>query len=323
MIGFLFRRLIQALIVIFFVALIVFLLAQLVPGGEARAVLQTRATPALIAKFNRQNGLDLPIWDQLFHYFKGLIWPIWHPKFDLGYSYKYNQQVNSLIAERLPRTLLLVGFSTLLSLIIAVPLGIVQVVKRNTFVDYTLTSLSFIFYAMPAFLLGTLLIVYFALDNKIFPVSAPGDGSAWQIVTDPRAFVLPMITLCALTVASFSRYMRSSMMDELAEEYVRTAKAKGASNRRVLYGHALRNALIPILTLIGLSLPAIVSGALITENVFNYPGMGLLTVQAAENVDIPLVLGTTLVITVATVIGSLVADILYAIADPRIRFGGE
>jgi len=323
MIGFLFRRLLQAIIVIFFVSLVVFLLARLVPGGEARAVLQTRATQALIAKFNRQNGLDLPIWDQLFRYFKGLIWPIWHPKFDLGYSYKYNQQVNSLIAERLPRTLLLVGFSTIISLIIAIPLGIIQVVRRNTFVDYTLTGLSFIFYAMPAFLLGTLLIVYFALDNKIFPVSAPGTGSAWQIVTDPRAFVLPVITLCALTIASFSRYMRSSMMDALAEDYVRTARAKGASNRRVLYGHALRNALIPILTLIGLSLPTIVSGALITENVFNYPGMGLLTVQAAENVDIPLVLGTTLVITIATVVGSLLADVLYAIADPRIRFGGE
>jgi len=135
--------------------------------------------------------------------------------------------------------------------------------------------------------------------------------------------VLPLVTLCAITVASFSRYMRSSMMDALAEDYVRTARAKGASHRRVLYGHALRNALIPMITLLGLSLPAIVSGALITENVFNYPGMGLLTVQSAFNSDVPVVLGTTLVITVATVIGSLLADILYAAADPRIRLGGS
>jgi peptide/nickel transport system permease protein len=318
MIGFLLRRLLQAIIVILGVSLIVFFLARLVPGGEARAVLQTRATPKLIAQFNRQNGLSLPIYDQLYRYIKGLIWPIWDP--NLGYSYKFNEGVRSIIGQRLPRTLLLVGFSTIISLIIAVPLGILQVVRRNTVVDYALTGLSFVFYAMPAFLLGTLLIVYFALDNHLFPVDAP-TGSAWLIVTDPRSFVLPLITLCALTVASFSRYMRSSMMDALAEDYVRTARAKGASSRRVLYGHALRNALIPILTLIGLSLPAIVSGALITENVFNYPGMGLLTVQAAENVDIPLVLGTTLVITVATVLGSLLADILYAIADPRIRFG--
>jgi peptide/nickel transport system permease protein len=317
-IGFLIRRVVQAIIVILGVSLIVFFLARLVPGGEARAVLQTKATPRLIAQFNRQNGLDLPLWEQLYRYIKGLIWPIWRP--NLGYSYKYNQGVRSIIAQRLPRTLMLVGISTLISLIIAIPLGIVQVVRRNSFTDYSLTGLSFIFYAMPAFLLGTLLIIFFGLDHHIFPVEPP-TGSAWQIITDPRAFVLPMITLCALTIASFSRYMRSSMMDALAEDYVRTAKAKGASSRRVLYGHALRNALIPILTLIGLSLPAIVSGALITENVFNYPGMGLLTVQAAENVDIPLVLGTTLVITVATVIGSLLADVLYAVADPRIRFG--
>ena len=135
--------------------------------------------------------------------------------------------------------------------------------------------------------------------------------------------MLPVFSLAALTIAAFSRYMRSSVLDTLTEDYVRTAKAKGASPRRVLYGHALRNALIPILTLIGLTLPAIVGGAMITEDVFNYPGMGLLTVQSAVNDDIPLVLGTTLVATVATVIGSLIADLLYAAADPRIRLGGD
>jgi peptide/nickel transport system permease protein len=143
------------------------------------------------------------------------------------------------------------------------------------------------------------------------------------VFTEPRAFVMPVITLAAITIASFSRYMRSSMMDALTQDYVRTARAKGASNNRVLYGHALRNALIPILTLIGLSLPAIASGALITETVFNYPGMGLLTVTAAGNDDVPTVLGATLVITIFTVAGSLLADVLYAIADPRIRLGSS
>ena len=211
----------------------------------------------------------------------------------------------------------------LISLVVAIPLGILQVVRRNKPIDYVLTGSSFFFYAMPDFLLGTLLIIWFAFDLHWFPVSPPSDASAWAVFTDPRAFVLPVVTLAATTVASFSRYMRSSMMDALAEDYIRTARAKGAGNRRVLYGHALRNALIPLLTLLGLSLPAIVSGALIVENVFNYPGMGLLTVQSAFNDDIPVVLGTTLVITVATVIGSLMADILYAVADPRIRLGGE
>ena len=319
MYGFLLRRLVQAIIVIAGVVLIIFLLSRLIPGGECKAVYGPKATMANCARFNRLNGFDNPVLVQFGDYLKGLVWPIWHP--NLGYSYKFNQGVFQVIAERLPKTLVLVGTATVLSLVIAIPLGIIQVVRRNHPTDYALTSLSFILYAMPAFLLGTLLIIWFAFDLKWFPVSPPSDASPWAVFTDPRAFVLPVITLSAITIASFSRYMRSSMMDTLAEDYVRTARAKGASQRRVLYGHALRNALIPILTLVGLSIPVIVSGAVITETVFNYPGMGLLTVYAAQNSDIPLVLGTTLVATVATVIGSLLADVLYAMADPRIRFG--
>jgi peptide/nickel transport system permease protein len=315
---FLIRRIGQAIIVILGVILITFILARLIPGGEARAVLGTKATDSGIARFNRLNGLDLPIWDQFWQYLEGIF-----AHLNLGYSYKYNQGVRQVIGERLPKTLTLVGFSVLIALVIAIPLGILQVVRRNKPIDYALTGTSFFLYAMPDFLIGTLLIIWFSFDLHWFPVSPPDDASAWAIVTDPRAFVLPIITLAATTIASFSRYMRSSMMDALAEDFVRTARAKGASNRRVLYGHALRNALIPLITLLGLSLPAIVSGALITETVFNYPGMGLLTVQSAFNDDIPTVLGTTLVITVATVIGSLLADILYAVADPRIRLGSD
>jgi peptide/nickel transport system permease protein len=319
MYGFLLRRFIQSIIVILGVVLLVFLLAQLIPGGECKAVLGPKATVAGCLRFNRLNGFNQPVLEQFWSYLRGLIWPIWHP--NLGYSYKFNQGVTQVIAQRLPKTLILVGTATVISLLIAIPLGILQVVRRNHASDYTLTGLSFLFYAMPPFLLGTILIIWFSFDLNWLPVSPPSDASAWAVFTDPRAFILPMVTLCAITIASFSRYMRSSMMDALAEDYIRTAKAKGASQRRVLYGHALRNALIPILTLVGLSLPAIVSGAVITETVFNYPGMGLLTVYAAGNNDIPLVLGSTLVATVATVIGSLLADILYAVADPRIRFG--
>ncbi len=318
MTGFLLRRFGQAIIVILGVILITFILAKLIPGGEAKAVLGSKATAPNIARFNRLNGLDAPVVVQFWRYVEGIF-----AHLNLGYSYKYNEEVRQVIGQRLPKTLTLVGASVLISLVVAIPLGILQVVRRNKPIDYVLTGSSFFFYAMPDFLLGTLLIVWFAFDLHWFPVSPPSDASAWAVFTDPRAFVLPVVTLAATTVASFSRYMRSSMMDALAEDYIRTARAKGASSGRVLYGHALRNALIPLITLLGLSLPAIVSGALIVENVFNYPGMGLLTVQSAFNDDIPVVLGTTLVITVATVIGSLVADILYAVADPRIRLGGE
>jgi peptide/nickel transport system permease protein len=264
------------------------------------------------------NGLDLPIYDQFWRYIWGLV-----SNLNLGYSFKNNEGVKELISQRLPKTLTLVGVSTVVALIVAIPLGILQVVRRYSVVDYSLTTASFLFYAMPPFFLGFLLILYFSFDAHLFPVSPPIGSTGTTIFTDPRAFVLPVITLSAITIASFSRYMRSSMMDALTQDYVRTARAKGASNNRVLYGHALRNALIPILTLIGLSLPAIASGALITETVFNYSGMGLLTVTAAINDDVPTVLGATLVITIFTVAGSLLADVLYAIADPRIRLGGS
>jgi peptide/nickel transport system permease protein len=318
MIGFLIRRIIQAIIVILGVIFIVFLLGKLIPGGEAAAALGPRRSPAEVAHFNLINGLDLPIYDQFWRYIWGLV-----SHLNLGYSFKNNEPVKSLISQRLPKTLSLVGVSTVVALIIAIPLGILQVVKRYSVIDYTLTTASFLFYAMPPFFLGFLLILYFSFDAHLFPVSPPIASTGTTIFTDPRAFVLPVITLSAITIASFSRYMRSSMMDALTQDYVRTARAKGASNNRVLYGHALRNALLPILTLIGLSLPAIASGALITETVFNYPGMGLLTVTAAGNDDVPTVLGTVLVITVFTVAGSLLADILYAIADPRIRLGSS
>ena len=316
MIGYLVRRVVQAVIVVLGVVIIVFLLSRLIPGGEAHAVLGPKATPSLVREFNRANGFTQPLWVQFWHYLIGL--PLLH----LGYSYKYTEPVWDVISTRLPKTLVLVGTSTLLALAVSVPLGVLQVVRKNKPSDYALTGLAFVLYSMPSFFLGTLLIEWFAFDAKLLPVSPPSNASPFAVWTDPRGFILPVLTLAAITVAGFSRYMRSSLLDAMAEDYIRTARAKGASGRRVLYGHAMRNALIPIITLIGLSLPGIVSGAVIVEDLFNYPGMGLLTVQAAENADIPTVLGTTLVITVATVLGSLVADILYVIVDPRIRYGG-
>lgn len=317
MLGYLLRRFLQAIIVVVGVILIVFLLSRLIPGGEARAVLGPKATPANIALFNHSNGLTRPLWVQFWTYLSGL------PQLKLGYSYKFTEPVWDVIKIRLPKTLVLVGTSTVLALAVAIPLGVLQVVRKNKASDYALTGLAFILYAMPSFFLGTLLIIWFAFDAHLLPVSPPQSTTPFQVWTDPRAFIMPVVTLAALTVAAFSRYMRSSLLDAMAEDYIRTARAKGATNRRVLYGHALRNALIPIITLLGLSLPLIVSGAVIVEDLFNYPGMGLLIVQAAENTDIPTVLGTTLVITVAVVVGSLLADILYVIVDPRIRYGGS
>ena len=315
MISYLARRIFQAIVVLIGVTFITFVLSHVIPGGVARAALGSRATPGQIASFNAHNGYDLPIWDQLYRYFEGLIVHL-----NFGYSYKANQTVQSLIFSRLPKTLVLLGISTVFAVIVAVPLGILQVVRRYKPIDYVLTALSFIFYAMPAFLLGTLLILYFAIDQHWFPISAPSASTVGGLLADPRALVLPVLTLSAITIASFSRYMRSSMMEAMAEDYIRTARAKGAGSSRVLFRHGLRNALIPIITLLGLSLPTIVGGALITETVFNFPGMGLLTTNAALNDDVPLLLGTTLVAAFATVVGSLLADVLYAVLDPRVRY---
>jgi peptide/nickel transport system permease protein len=312
--GFLVRRLLQAVAVIIGVIAFMFILIHLIPGGEARAVLGPRAQPVAIENFDRANGLNLPLWDQFSHY----LWNL--GRFHLGRSYIFNQTVNSLIATALPKTLVLVGLSTLLAVVVAIPLGVYQVVRRNKPEDYIITGFTFVLYAMPAFLLGTLLILWFAIEIPIFPTEAPQSQSVWGILSDPRALVLPVITLSAITIASFSRYMRSSMMETMTEDFVRTAKAKGASQRRVLYVHGLRNAIIPIITLLGLSLGTIVSGAVITESVFNYPGMGLLAVNSAFREDIPTLLGVTFVVTVATIIGNLLADILYAVVDPRIRY---
>jgi len=313
--GYLIRRVGQAIIVVLGVTFLVFILSRVIPGGEARAALGPRALPQEIAQFNRVNGFNLPLWDQFYQYLRNLL-----EAFSLGYSYHYNQSVKALISERLPKTLVLVGIATVFALIVAIPLGVLQVVRRNKPVDYVLTGLSFIGYSAPAFLLGTLLILYFAIDLRWFSVEAPQGATVGAILSDPRGLVLPVLTLSALTIAAFSRYMRSSMMEAMTQDYIRTARAKGARAWRVLFRHALRNALIPIVTLVGLSFPGIVGGALITETVFNFPGMGLLTTQAALQTDVPILLGTTFVASLATVAGSLIADILYAVVDPRVRY---
>lgn len=316
MTGYLIRRVIQSIIVVFGVVLLTFLLSHLYPkNAAAHAALGPKATPVQIQQFDHQNHYDLPIYQQFWVYTKGIFLHL-----NLGYSYKYNQSVRSLIAGRIPKTLVLVGISTVFALLVAIPLGILQVVRRNKPVDYLVTGASFIGYAMPAFLLGELLILWFALDLHWFSFEAPQSSSVIGILSDPGALVLPVFALAVLTIAGFSRYMRSSMMEALTEDYIRTARAKGASPRRVLYGHALRNALIPIITLLGLTLPAIVGGAIIIETVFNYPGMGLLTTNAATQNDVPLLIGTTFIAAIATVLGNLIADVLYVVVDPRVRY---
>jgi peptide/nickel transport system permease protein len=313
-IGYILRRILQSVIVLFLVTILVFLLTRLMPGGEAREVLGPRASPASIAQFNRINGLNLPVWEQYWDLVDGYL------HFRFGYSFKLNEPVGALIENRLPKTLVLVGLATLIALIVAIPLGVFQSVRRNKLSDHVLSAFSLVAYSMPTFYIGPILILYFAIDLHWFSYEAPQGQTVGAILSDPRALFLPVLTLALVSIASFSRFMRSSMMDQLNEDYPRTALAKGAGRGRMLYRHALRNALLPIITLVGLALPQIVGGAFITETVFNYPGMGLLGVNAIFQDDVPTLIGTVVVATAATVIGSLLADVLYSVLDPRIRY---
>ena len=312
MIGYMIRRVGQAIVVLIGVTIITFILLHLLPGSPVRAILGTRASPSTIRQLNAELGFNKPLYVQY-----GLwVWNLVH--LNLGFSYKLNQPVTALIGQRLPKTLFLVGSSLVLAVIIAVPLGIWSAVHRNRADDYVLTGLSFIFYSMPTFLLGILLIILFNQTLNWLPFEAPQNQSyPW---TDLNGMVLPVMTLTAVTVALFSRYMRSSMLEQMIQDYVRTARAKGVSNQSILMIHVLRNALIPVITLVGLSIGGIVSGAVVTEDVFNYPGMGLLYYNAAVSDDFPTLLGFVVVVALATVIGNLIADILYAVADPRIRY---
>ena len=314
MIGFLIRRTGQALIVLFLVTAATLGLVHLFPGGPIHALLGVRATPQQIAYYNQLYGFDQPFWIQYIKWVNQIL----HG--NLGFSVKLNQSVSSLIAQDLPKTIVLVGLGTLVSLIFGIPLGVYQAVRRNSFGDYVLTGVSFLGYATPTFFFGLLLVSWFSVDLKWFPPFAPQGSSAWAILSDPRALVLPVVAYAFLLYALWSRYMRSSVLDNLVQDYVRTARAKGASERRVIWGHVFRNSLVSIVTLLGLSVPTLVAGAIVLEVVFNYPGMGLAFYQAALNVDYQVLLGFTLLATIATVLGNLLADIGYAVLDPRVRY---
>ena len=316
MISYIIRRLLQAVLVIFGVILIVFLLFHLEPSYViAKAIVGPRASAAQVEAVVQSLGLNRPLYYQIWRLIDN------YAHLDFGTSYQFNTPVRVLIAQALPKTLLLVGTSTVFALLIAIPLGVFQTVRRNKPSDYALTSMAFIFYAMPTFVLGPLLVLcswLLTTTSSVRTSRRETPSGRWPGLACDGA---SRFHASAVTLASFSRYMRSSMMDAMTQDYVRTAAGEGRQPGPILFRHAFRNALIPIVTLVGLSIPGIVSGAVITETVFNYPGMGFLTVRAAEVFDLGTVVGTTVVATVATVAGSLLADILYAVVDPRIRYG--
>lgn len=313
MIGYLVRRTGQALLVVIGVSIVVFVLIHMLPGGP-RALMGPKTTPQQVRAFIVANGYNKPIFVQYWHYIANLV------RGNLGYSYHYNQTVDSLLAQNLPKTGALVGLAVAVAIIVSLPLGILQAVRRNKPIDYVLTGASFIGYSMPTFWLGILLVMLFSIQLHWLPPEAPQGATVGGVFQQPTALILPVVTLAIVSIASYSRFMRSSAIETLVQDYVRSARAKGASSWRTLFRHVVPNSLLPMITLVGLSLPAVVSGAVLTESIFNYPGMGLLFWNAATSHDYPVLMGTAVVVGVATVVGSLLADILYAVADPRVRY---
>jgi peptide/nickel transport system permease protein len=257
MTGYMVRRLGQAIVVTVGVTLITFIMLHLLPGSLARDILGNRASPQAIAQFNHDNGLDRPVWYQYWLFLDKLL----HG--NLGYSFQFNRSVDSLLAIELPRDLVLGGISLILSVLIAIPIGVAQAVRRNRVVDHVGTGVSFLLYSMPQYAIALLLIQFLSISFHVFPAEAPQSTSALGVLSHPAGLVLPVASLTLVTYAQFSRYMRSSAIDTLAQDYMRTARAKGLPERLVLYRHLLRNSMIAVVTLVGLSIPYVITGTLI------------------------------------------------------------
>jgi peptide/nickel transport system permease protein len=300
-------------VILFGIAIFVFILLHAVFPSPAIIVLGPKAQPAAIKAWNAANGFNSPVIVQFFRYVGQVL------RGNLGYSYKLNQSVAALFGERWARSLYLSGVSLTLAVLISIPLGIYQAARRNSIGDNVATSVAFVFYAMPDFLLYLIAIQVFALSLGVLGFEASQSNSMLGIVTDWRDMTLPIVCITLLILAGFSRYMRSSAMDTLAQDYIKAARAKGLSERLVLWRHVTRNALLPMITLIGISIPALLSGNLIAETAFNYDGLGLLFYNSLGNEDYPVLLAYTLIGAVLTVLGNMIADIALTVADPRIR----
>ncbi|HEY2079740.1 MAG TPA: ABC transporter permease [Streptosporangiaceae bacterium] len=311
--AYLIRRVITSIIVILGVSIVIFFLLHVIYPSPAQDVLGPKATTASVNAWNKEHGFDRPWIVQYLSYLGNAL----HG--NLGYSYKLNQSVAALFNERWARSLYLSGMSLLLSVLIAIPLGIYQAVRRNSLSDNAATTVAFVLYAMPVFFLALILIQIFALSLHIFSFEASQSTSVWAVMGDWHSMTLPIATLTLINVAGYSRYMRSSAMDALAQDYIKAARAKGLPERLVLLRHLVRNASLPMVTLVGLSIPVLLAGNLITEQVFNFQGLGLLFFNSLNNVDYNVLIAYTLIGAALVVVGNLVADIALTVADPRIR----
>ena len=297
-------RLLYAIPVLWLVVSVVFMLIHLVPGDPVQQMLGEGASAADLQAARHAYGLDVPVGEQYIHYWKGVL----HG--DLGRSLRFDQPVTELVLQRYPQTMELTLASMVVALLISIPAGVRSARRRNRWDDRVLSFVSLLGLSFPNFALGPALILFFAIYLGLLPVSGSGT---------PAHLVLPAITMGGALAAILTRMVRTAMLEELSHDYIRTARAKGLPENVVVYKHALRNALVPVLTVVGLQFGALLAGAIVTETIFSWPGIGRLTIQAIGNRDYYLVQGCILMIGLTYVLVNFFTDFLYSLANPRIR----
>jgi peptide/nickel transport system permease protein len=307
------RRLLIAIPTMLVISLVVFSVLALAPGDPLSNLAASTDIPAEVREnIRKQFGLDQPIY---IRYFK---WLGAYMQGDWGYSYASRIPAATLISFRIPTTLWVIGLSFLIAVAIAIPLGVVTAARQYSGFDHIFTGLSFIGFSLPTFFTGILLIILFSVKLRWLPMVYN------QQVTDPwewmKQAIMPIAVLALLQAATLNRYVRASMLDNLNQDYVRTARAKGLAERVVVTRHVLRNALVPVVTLIALQLPTVFTGALVTEQIFRVPGIGSLLISSIQNNDTPVIMAIIMVFAALVVFFTLIADLLYGVLDPRVRY---
>jgi len=315
------NRILQLIPLLFGITLISFFIMHLAPGDPTQLFINPNVSPEELIRIRSNWGLDQPIFIQYFYWLKNAICG------NFGVAYIINRPVMDVILEKLPATLLLTGTVFILELLIAIPLGVISAVKKNSWFDNFVTIFTFAGMAIPSFWVALILILVFSLKLGWFPAGGMLDPLANDtnfisyLINISKHLTLPVISMVVVGLAGLTRYQRASMLEIIKEDFIRTARAKGMPESVVIFKHALRNAVIPIVTLLGLSLPDLFSGAFIAETIFAWPGMGRLGVYAVFSRNYPLIMGIVVISSVLIVLGNLFADIGYSLVDPRIRYG--
>lgn len=308
------RRLLQLLPMLFFISLVAFLLVKLAPGDPVAAYITPRMAPEDIERIRQSMGLDKPLVTQYILWLKNVL------QGDLGYSLIYHRPVLEMIGERIPATLGLMGASLVMAILLAIPLGLLAGAFKHRWLDHILNLFAYIGISVPIFWFGILLITIFAVQLNWFPsmgMRTIDMEDNWLDVV--RHGVLPCIALTFYNLSSYVRYIRSNTISQLSADYVQTQLAYGATRTSILFRHVLKNVLLPVITLFGLSFGELVVGAYVTESVFSWPGMGLLGIQSITSLDYPLIMAIIMLSSMMLIVGNLIADLLYRFADPRIR----